>query len=437
MEEAGQLVTGREALLAAADTVAEDDPERAARARAVLGLMPKTAPAFGYWVVSHLAVRMAADPTVARADAQALARVAEPAGVADVLAYARSAADVAAGLGGADTGERERARLAWLDRCAAVPLEPPDFGLGGDSNLELAVLVAVVRRLDEQVREGALAPLDADPVDRLTVVDAVLEAPSDDGRSSLREQVRSARLAAWSTRPGARRAELMEAVLDKVSEPVTPGEDERAAVEPLRWLLEQARDGLAVDRRRRPERPVLRALAASTGWPTSRLRAPRRSAGARAQALLELALVLRLLRRKDARTLVASPLGTHAVNHPAVLWQRVVRSLVACTGPLFSPVLEADLLLFLRDPRPQLADHMTARAELLRETDWAGVTVPGSDPGRLASTYQRWVEPLAAGLGLFAVDRQAAIMLPPEAERTALAALRGYATGPRHTAPLA
>lgn len=428
-------MTRRDELLDAAGALAQADATAAARARDVLELMPRGAPAVGYWVVSHLGTLLAADPARARADAEALACVAAPASAHDVLEYARTASKLATELSSvADTADRERARLAWLDRCTAVPLEPPDFILGGHTELEMAALVAVVRGLDEAVLMGLFAPLDADPAARLSVIDEVLDAHSDEG--SVRERIRRARMAAWSARPGAQRGELVEAIRGKLAVPVTPGEDERAMVEPLRWLLDRSREGLTVDRRRAPQRGVLRELAGRTGWPASRVRAPQRTAAGRARALLELGLVLRLLHRRDAHTVVTSPLGVHAADHPGVLWQRLARSLVVCAGPVFGPLLEADLLLFLREPRPSLADHMTARARLLAETQWAGNTLPGG-PGRVAALYQRWVEPLAAALGLFVMERKKSIALPPSAERTALGILRGYATSPSRTIPAA
>lgn len=252
-----------------------------------------------------------------------------------------------------------------------------------------------------------------------------------DGHSWL-DLVQAERRHAWQRSRSTVRRRLLARVDPLLDDEIPVPAGAADAVEPLRWLLEQAEDGLRLTETRRLARDAVVEAARHFGWYDER-RPPRTETDVvELHELHVLARDLRLVRRRGPR-LVLTEQGRALLAEPLALWH-VVAAEMAAGGTFDAFVAELALGMLLCDEGCE-SDHLVEVIAAAAAGEGWRDHVTAEAPGRAAVTRALWttVRP-AKALGLLVAfgswhEHTLALTLPGRG--AALVALRANATGPQ------
>lgn len=184
---------------------------------------------------------------------------------------------------------------------------------------------------------------------RAEVTERCLTAPRPGG--TLLDRVHAERLAAWASPGGPARAALLGGAVPLLRDPVPPVPD---AFGPLRWLLGEARHGVALTERHYIVPRLVAEAAGAFGRPAGPGAGPPRELDL--PPLHDLRwLAARELRaiRRVGRRLVLTPLGRRMAADERVFWDAAVRAIVGRGSAFALAAREVMLsLLLLHGPLP-------------------------------------------------------------------------------------
>ena len=261
---------------------------------------------------------------------------------------------------------------------------------------------------------------------RAMLTERCLTAPRPDGPWLGR--VHAERLTAWAQPVNPEKAALLGAAVRLVRDPVPPAPD---ALGPLRWLLDEAREGLPLTERHHIAPGLVAAAVDMFGWhtPAGRLResdVPPLQ-GLRTLAAKELKAI-----RRIGRKLVLTPLGRRMVIDEQVFWDGGVRTVIG-EGPAFALAAREVMLALLLVHGPIPANRLERQTIDILAEEWEG-----DDRLSAAVREQRLLlHDRLSALGCRRPGRHddEPIILTPYGETAVRAALRAHALRPHPRLP--
>lgn len=263
---------------------------------------------------------------------------------------------------------------AYRQAMEASGVEPPDTGRITWSHLmgtgEGEVRREIGKLLETRIDQGAVQPGTWGWRAYATeLTDEFLITPHERWPDRLPIQVvEEARLHIWLLRGSPGRRVLLQPVVPQLAREAEPSPEALALLEPLRWLLERLRDGLALTKKGRLPLSVVVPAAALFGWtrdrpPRSEREVPRLSA---AFGLLQAAGLAGI---KDRRAYTTA-LGCRALEEPAVLWRTVLGEVFGGEG-FAAAVAELAAALLLRYSEPLLVDLLLTLIHTALAGEWS------------------------------------------------------------------
>jgi len=266
----------------------------------------------------------------------------------------------------------------------------------------------VAYTLEEAVEDGRLVPGSRAFKRRQSeLVVSVLSEPSQelDGRSMI-DAIRQERFERWARRGSPQHSHIIGGIADLLQAPA-PGADYQGALEPLRWLLDQASgDGIALTQTHALNRALVHAAVERfPNWWNSELFAPP-PREAELGALCEvhdLARRMRLLRRTGRRLVLTASGGALRSYHRG-LFEAVARNVLAEEG-FAAAVQELAAAILLREGEIDWEKLDRTVHGAIVSDGWHAEGAPPSIRA-IRSTIAELVWP-ARALGLIAYDRGA------------------------------
>jgi hypothetical protein len=389
----------------------------------------------------ELPVEWTAGPERTQRIVHALARLLDLLGLDRYAAICRS--EATAEVLQAYRTSRSRGLDAFRRADTASGIRPPDlveFGWGPLMGpAEDAAFSSTAEFLEMAVAAGELVPgARGWHARQHRLVRDHLAAPRTelDGQSFL-ELVVAERLDWWLTaRRSATRRALMAAVTEHLQHPVELPAGADDPLPPLRWLLEQAAEGVTLTQTGNLNRAFVQAAAELFGWWEPGMNPPRSE-----EELLPLRQIrllaqrLGLVRRKT-RVLGLTSRGRSSLNDPGALWRTVAHHFFA--GDPFTITVGEVVFALLVDTEPMPDEEIiSAVGRIVTEEGWRDART-GAGPGeREVSRAVDETLSLCRALNLLATGGHwddPGYSLTEVGRATALEALRFQATGPRTTA---
>lgn len=241
------------------------------------------------------------------------------------------------------------------------------------------------------------------------------------------------RRAMWRRSRGQPRQRLIATVEplldDSMPAPIAAGD----AVEPLRWLLDEAEHGLPLTQTNRLARDVVLRAAQRFGWYDPKFPPRTETDVIELHEVHALARNLRLVRRRG-RLLLLTTRGRELRTDPEALWKAVALQLAE--GATFdAAVAEMALAMLLLDEACEIDRLVESIVGVLAAEGWHDeATGEAPDPDAVRRALWTMVRP-AEALGLMAMFggwRERSLGLTRPGRGAALLALRRRATGPVH-----
>lgn len=249
------------------------------------------------------------------------------------------------------------------------------------------------------------------------------------------EAVHAERMEDWLRGRSDARRSLLEAVAPRLMDPVAVPKDAETSLEPLRWFLSAAEQGITLTQKHNLGRAFVHEAAARYNWwdffhrLTTELEVPY------LYELHHFARRLKLVRRKG-RNLLLAPAGRRGLQDVERLWRAVARGLF--TGEDFEQAVAELVFSLLIIEGEMEADEIEARiAPILAEQGWStrgegGGRMPIDERGAAMGMWD--VTKIAVPLGMMAEDgdwHDRSLALTDFGLATGLEGLRARSVAPR------
>jgi hypothetical protein len=333
---------------------------------------------------------------------------------------------------------RDKGVAAYRKAVTASGIEPPELPelawssiMGAD---EAAAFYATAGALELAQASGVFSAGARGwrTAQRRVATDVLTRSQSTLGGGTWLDNVRAERLNDWAHGRSATRNALIEPLVERLGTAPAVPDSAVTVLEPARWLLDEAADGIALTQAGNLPKPLV--VAMNDAYRYYDLPGYRPRGEHDVVALTELRELLRKagLIRRTGRRLVLTPSGRRTREDVPALWNAVTGRLAA--GDDFEAAVAEIVLLALAAGHPVVSDHLEKIAiDALAEDGWHNART-NTTPNTEAIAYARAsLRHRLQALRLLVTEKtwDAPYQLTPAGQAAALTALRARALRPR------